>query len=331
MEPTTIDRRQFVVAAVGTIAGCSSRTGGPEPRQRPEPSEVEMTARSRPKSLPRSLARVTGVEPMQGSGILRPFPSESLRHLDPFVFLDTGTPKQLGRRDIYVGPHPHRGVQPVSLLFRGRIEHRDSLGNQSTVESGGMQWLMSGRGALHEEVLCGDDDGVFHMAQLWINLPATRKMDAPAHHALPAERIPVIDTLGPRSRVRLYAGKLGPSQGPAPLLTPVLVAHCTLGPGGAAEIPVPRGWTTAFTVVAGTIRSAGQSLGPGDTPVFADDGDHIAVESPAGGQLLVMAGEPIGEPIATGGGFVMNTPDEIRQAFADYRGGRMGMLTASRG
>lgn len=278
----------------------------------------------------RTITSLTGASPQPGSGILHPFPTDDLPHIDPFVFLDTGAPQNLGTNDIYVGPHSHRGVQPVSLLFRGRIEHRDSLGNHRTVHSGGMQWLVSGSGALHEEVLNGDDDGIFHMAQLWINLPAERKMDPPEHHAVAAPDIPEIHTLGENSRVRLYAGDLAGEAGPAPMPTDVLVAHVSIGPDGALTIPVPSGWIVALTVVAGTAATAGQGLKEGDTPVFNDDGDTITVASVDGGEFLLMCGEPIGEPIAMGGGFVMNTTDEIRTAFNDERAGHMGQLAPSR-
>lgn len=282
----------------------------------------------------RTINTITGADPQPGSGILHPFPTPELRHIDPFVFLDTGAPRNLGPADIYVGPHSHRGVQPVSLLFSGRIEHRDSLGNHCTVTSGGMQWLVSGSGAVHEEVLGGDisgeHKGVFHMAQLWINVPSALKMKPPEHHAVPSEQIPEITALGSGSVVRLYAGSLERRTGPAPMPTPVLVAQVILDPGGTVNIPVPTGWNTAFTVVAGTVAVAGSDLGEGDTPVFNDDGDAITVTSEEGGQLLLMCGEPIGEPIAMGGGFVMNTAEEIETAFDDDRFGRMGRLSPSR-
>jgi quercetin 2,3-dioxygenase len=278
----------------------------------------------------RTIKSVTGAAPQPGTGILHPFPTRELPHIDPFVFLDTGAPRNLGRDHIYVGPHSHRGVQPVSLLFSGRIEHRDSLGNDRTVESGGMQWLVSGSGALHEEVLNGDDNGTFHMAQLWINVPGALKMNPPEHHAVDADAIPELTAFGRGSLVRLYAGDLDGHTGPAPMPTPVLVAHVTLDAGGSITMPVPTGWTTAFTVVAGAASSNGVDLIEGDTPVFDDDGDTIAVTSAAGAQLLVMCGEPIDEPIAMGGGFVMNTRDEIETAFDDDQSGRMGQLTASR-
>jgi redox-sensitive bicupin YhaK (pirin superfamily) len=278
----------------------------------------------------RTIKSLTGATPQPGSGILHPFPTRELPHIDPFVFLDTGAPQNLGTHDIYVGPHSHRGVQPVSLLFRGCIEHSDSLGNHRTVTSGGMQWLISGSGALHEEVLNGDDEGVFHMAQLWINVPGKLKMEPPEHHAVTAEHVPELTSLGQNSVVRLYAGDLDGETGPAPMPTPVLVAHVTIAPGGSVTIPVPDGWTTAFTIVAGTMSSGGHQMVEGDTPVFNDDGPTITVTSDSGGQLLWLCGEPIGEPIAMGGGFVMNTPEEIEAAFDDDRSGRMGTLTPTR-
>jgi redox-sensitive bicupin YhaK (pirin superfamily) len=279
----------------------------------------------------RTTNQLVTTEPQPGTGILRPFPSRSLGHVDPFVFLDTGEPLVLGTGDIYVGPHPHRGFQPVSLLFRGRITHRDSLDNHATIESGGVQWLVAGSGALHEEVLEGDDEGVFHMAQLWVNLPAELKMQAPSHHAVPAAEVPNIASLGPGSTLRLYAGDLAGETGPAPLPTPVLVAHVTLQPSGSVTIPVPSGWNVAITIVDGkAATSDGRPLGPGDTPVFNDDGGTITIHSDGGGQFLLMAGAPIGEPIVMGGSFVMNTEDEINAAFADYRAGNLGTLPPSR-
>lgn len=279
----------------------------------------------------RTIDEIVTASPQPGTGILHPFPSADLPHLDPFVFLDTGAPRHLGDGEIYVGPHPHRGVQPVSLVFRARIEHRDSLGTHKTVTSGGMQWLVAGSGALHEEVLHGDDDGVFHMAQLWVNVPKSLKMAPPEHHAVAPTDVPVITSMGDGSRVRLYAGELGGVRGPAPLPTPVLIAHVALDGGAAARIAVPRGWNTGVCVVAGTVDIDGApNLEPGATPIFNDDGDSITVSSSSGGEVLLMSGEPIGEPIAMGGGFVMNTAGEIDQAFDDLRNGRLGRLEASR-
>ena len=278
----------------------------------------------------RTIKTLTGAKPQPGSGILHPFPTPELPAIDPFVFLDTGIPQNLRSHEIYVGPHAHRGVQAVSLLFSGRIEHRDSLGNDRTVVSGGMQWLVSGSGVLHEEVLKGDDQGVFHMAQLWINVPAKFKMNPPEHHAVTADNIPELTSLGQGSLVRLYAGDLEGQSGPAPMPTRVLVAHVAIAVGGRVTIPVPAGWTTAFTVVAGMVAGSGRALVGGDTPVFNDDGTTITVTSDSGGQVLLMCGEPIGEQVAMGGGFVMNTPEEIDSAFDDDKSGRMGRLTSTR-
>jgi hypothetical protein len=279
----------------------------------------------------RTVAQIVTAEPQPGTGILHPFPTRELPHLDPFVFLDTGAPRQMRGEEIYVGPHPHRGVQPVSLVFRARIEHRDSLGTHRTVTSGGMQWLVAGSGALHEEVLAGDDEGIFHMAQLWVNVPAVAKMAPPEHHAVAPEDVPVLTDLGEGVRVRLFAGSLAGRSGPAPLGTPVLIAHVELVAGATVTLPADSDWTAGFCVVAGSVDLPGRAhLPAGATPVFNHDGDTITVGSTTGGELLLMAGRPIGEPIAMGGGFVMNTRTEIEQAFSDYESGAMGTLTPSR-
>lgn len=279
----------------------------------------------------RTVAKIVTAEPQPGTGILHPFPTRELAHLDPFVFLDTGAPRQMSGGDIYVGPHPHRGVQPVSLVFRARIEHRDSLGTHRTVTSGGMQWLVAGSGALHEEVLEGDDEGIFHMAQLWVNVPAEAKMATPEHHAIPPEDVPVLTDLGEGVRVRLFAGSLAGRTGPAPLGSPVLISHVELDPGAVVTLPAERDWNAGFCVVAGTIDLPGHDhLEAGATPVLEHDGHTITIGSTGGGEVLLMAGRPIGEPIAMGGGFVMNTAAEIEQAFDDYRSGAMGALTPSR-
>ncbi|MGI9624714.1 MAG: pirin family protein [Acidimicrobiales bacterium] len=279
----------------------------------------------------RTIETIVFPDPQPGTGILHPFPTPELPQIDPFVFLDSGAPRQLGTGEIFVGPHPHRGVQPVSLVFRADIEHRDSLGNHRRVSSGGMQWLVAGRGAMHEEVLRGDADGVFHMAQLWVNVPASLKMAAPEHHAVGSEEVPVITDLGVGASIRLYAGELGDVIGPAPLPTPVMIGHVVMEPGAEVRLPVREGWSVGISVVAGSVDVYDrQDLSPGCTISFADDGDSVTGGSQAGGEVLFMAGEPIGEPVAMGGGFVMNTESEIRIAFADYQAGAMGELEASR-
>lgn len=272
----------------------------------------------------RSISQIVTATPQPGTGILHPFPTRELPHLDPFVFLDTGAPRQMHGGDIYVGPHSHRGVQPVSLVFRARIEHRDSLGTHRTVSSGGMQWLVAGSGALHEEVLNGDEECVFHMAQLWVNVAADQKMNPPEHHAVPPEDVPLLTDLADGVQARLFAGDLAGRSGPAPLGTPVLIAHVAMEPGVTVTIPVERRWTVGACVVAGTADVGGHpGLGAGATPVFDDDGDSVTFGSRDGGEVLLMAGRPIGEPIARYGPFVMNTREELETALSDYQAGTL--------
>jgi redox-sensitive bicupin YhaK (pirin superfamily) len=193
-----------------------------------------------------------------------------------------------------------------------------------------MQWLVAGSGAMHEEILSGDRDGVLHAAQVWINLPAASKMKPAEHHAVNTDRVPEIASLGNGSAIRLYSGAVAGAVGPAPLGTPVLLAHISLQPHGHITVPVPAGWNAAATALAGRPAVAGEGLVPGHTVVFRDDGVTVSFDAPNGGELLLMAGEPIGEPIVMGGGHVMNTREEIAQAFLDDRAGRMGRLSPTR-
>ena len=166
------------------------------------------------------------------------------------------------------------------------------------------------------------------MAQLWINVPADRKLAPPEHHALDASVVPEFDLGG--ATARLFAGSLAGEEGPAPMSTPVLVAHVTVEPGRRIEVPVPAGWVAAYTVVAGAIDVTHRAGEAGTTVVFADDGEAIEIASGEGGEVLVMAGEPIGEPIVMGGGHVMTSRADIEQAFADEAAGVMGELEPSR-
>jgi redox-sensitive bicupin YhaK (pirin superfamily) len=132
-----------------------------------------------------SVEIITRPQPLPGRGLLHPFPTKDSRQVDPFVFLDMAAPEHIGDGSHFVAPYCHRGVQPIGLVFRGQVEHRDSLGDQVTVTSGGIQRLVAGSGVMHEEILAGDD-GVLHAAQLGVNLPTAAKMNPPEHHAVDA-------------------------------------------------------------------------------------------------------------------------------------------------
>ena len=164
-----------------------------------------------------------------------------------------------------------------------------------------------------------------------LSVPADMKMAPPEHHAIASDDVPVLSDLSEGVRVRLFAGSLAGRSGPAPLGTPVLIAHVELDAGSSVTLPAERDWAAGFCVVAGSVDLPGTAcLEAGATPVFNNDGDTITVGSTSGGEVLLMVGQPIGEPIAMGGGFVMNTAAEIERAFSDYDSGAMGTLTPSR-
>lgn len=249
--------------------------------------------------------------------IRQPLPSARLPYLDPFVLLHHAPPTTMD--GIHgVDSHPHRGFSPVSFVFKGGIRHRDSRGNDRTITAGGTQWMHAGSGLLHEELPIA---GEFELIQLWINSPARHKLDAPSYFPLTREETPRYVSDKGEAVVNVIAGDMHGVRGPIPSLTPITAATLHLAAGSRIVIPLPRTHNGFLYVLSGSVR-VGEAMASGfHQLVFRTDGDAIEVEALDHTTALLMSGEPIGEEIATGGPFVMNTEDEVRQAFRDYRQG----------
>lgn len=254
--------------------------------------------------------------------------------LSPFLMLDYGGPVEFGpttqRRG--VGEHPHRGFETVTIVFDGEVEHLDSTGQGGTIGPGDVQWMTAASGILHEEFHGRDwarRGGRFEMAQLWVNLPAKGKRAAPGYQAITAAQIPTVPLAGGAGSARVIAGELHGQRGPAKTFTPMHVWDVRLAAGGACELPLPEGWSSAIVVLHGQV-SVGDTAAHDAQVVHlarAGSGVRVAAKDDAGdAHLLVLSGEPIDEPIVAYGPFVMNTEDEIRQAFADLQGGHFGEL-----
>ena len=250
----------------------------------------------------------------------------------PFLLLDYAAPTRFepnaGHRR-GVGAHPHRGFETVTIVYDGEVEHRDNTGAGGVIGRGDVQWMTAGGGILHEEFHSADysrTGGPFEMVQLWVNLPAKDKM-TPAHYqGITADRIAEVPLPDGAGRVRVIAGALDGRQGPAATYTPMNVWDVRLAAGHAADLPQPEGWTTLVLVQAGTVQVNGQAAGAGQLVTLGREGSGLRVQ--AGGEdtrLLLLAGEPIDEPVVGYGPFVMNSPAEIRQAIDDFNGGRFGM------
>ena len=271
---------------------------------------------------------VSGMPATDGAGVelTRIIGQPALAELDPFLLLDAF--RSDDPNDYIAGfpPHPHRGFETVTYLLNGRMRHRDNAGNEGVIEPGGIQWMTAGRGIVHSE-MPEQQDGLLEGFQLWINLPATHKLTAPAYQEHAAAQIPTETRPGATLRVitgSTSQGTTGPVEQP---LTRPVYFDVSLEAGADFEEPLPAGHTAIVYVVDGGVRLADESgadqlLGRDQLGVLGD-GDALALEATAdGARFLLIAGKPLGEPIARAGPFVMNTEQELRQAFIDYQSGR---------
>jgi redox-sensitive bicupin YhaK (pirin superfamily) len=230
-----------------------------------------------------------------------------------------------------VGEHPHRGFETVTIVYEGEVEHRDSSGGGGQIGPGDVQWMTAGSGIVHEEFhgrRFARRGGRFEMVQLWVNLPARDKMSPPHYQAMLNSDIPAVSLPDGQGTVRVIAGEFGQAKGPATTFTPLHVWDLRLRRGKGTVLTVPDGYTTAVAVLRGSVRVNGsEAVGSAEVGLFDRRGERINLESSEDTTALLLSGEPIDEPIVGQGPFVMNTPEEIRQAITDYMTGKMGHLS----
>ena len=254
------------------------------------------------------------------------------RHLSPFLMLDYGAPARFPAaiRPRGVGQHPHRGFETVTIAYQGEIEHRDSSGGGGVIGPGDVQWMTAARGILHDEFHSHEftrRGGVIEMAQLWVNLPARHKSAAPGYQSIQASDIPRVTLPDGAGSVRVIAGEYTGQRGPARTFTPIEVWDITLAAGGALRASLPPGRTLGLVVMRGEIRANGSDpVRTAQMLVFGRDGTGLALEATTDASVLLLAGQPIDEPVAGYGPFVMNTREEIGQAVDDFNRGRFGQL-----
>ncbi len=266
---------------------------------------------------------------IEGAGVLlkRSIAPRASNEYDPFLLFD-----HFAFNNPLEGPsrgfptHPHRGIETVTYMLEGSVNHRDSLGNAGKIGSGDVQWMTSGRGILHEEMPRRSENGNIYGFQLWVNLPAAQKMSQPRYQEVSAGEIPVIEKDG--VTVRLVAGELYGTRGPVTEINAApLYMDVKLAPASKFILPIPRGHTMLAYVFEGA-GEFGSSTGSGDgivesvsMAVFNNDGDQIEVKSVTGVQFMLIAGAPFKEPIVPYGPFVMNTQEEIQQTIQELRNG----------
>jgi hypothetical protein len=282
---------------------------------------------------------VNTLRTLEGAGfpVRRPFPTERLDLVDPFLLLDHLGPVDYGPGEAVGAPdHPHRGFATVTYILAGRLQHRDSVGNAGILGPGDVQWMTAGAGVVHSEM--PEDEffrtgGRMHGFQLWVNLPRRDKMIAPRYQDVPSDRIPVVESDDGLVRVKVIAGEALGAHAVIDTRTPIMYLHFTLQPGARIAQPVPRAYQVFAYIVdgAGQFGAENRVASEGQMGLFGADGDEVllavAPEADAPLNVLLIGGVPLHEPVARYGPFVMNTADEIRQAFADYRSGRMGQIT----
>jgi len=276
----------------------------------------------------------------EGFPVRRAFAGVDLTALDPFVHMD-----QMGEVEYAPGEpkgtpwHPHRGFETVTYMIDGTFQHQDSTGGGGLITNGATQWMTAGAGILHierppEEMIASG--GLFHGIQLWVNLPAAKKWVQPRYQDIGAQRVTLLTSADGTSLVRVIAGDVAGESGPGVTHTAMAMVHATLTPGAVLELPWPAGFNALVYVLSGS-----GAVGEGKAEVRAGQlavlgrGDFVTLaaaqrqESRAPAlDALILGGQPIREPVAAYGPFVMNRQDELAQAFEDYRAGRLGTVPA---
>jgi len=256
------------------------------------------------------------------------------RELSPFLMLDHAAPTAFepAARPRGVGQHPHRGFETVTIVYQGEVEHQDSTGAGGRIGPGDVQWMTAGGGIIHEEFHSHEftrRGGTIEMVQLWVNLPASDKMTQPRYQTLLDAQIPAVALPGEAGRVRVIAGTFGGARGPAVTFTPMDVWDIRLASGRNATFSSPDGHTLALVVLHGSVQINGAAASEGQLVHLDRAGSDVRIEALADATLVWLAGQPIPEPIAAYGPFVMNTEAEIRQAIDDFNSGRFGRIAAA--
>lgn len=260
------------------------------------------------------------------------FPNGHRLKMSPFFLLDYNAKTSLKPADEVpgVGVHPHRGFETVTLVYHGAVSHHDSAGNSGTIYPGDVQWMTAAAGILHKEYHeagFSKSGGPFQMVQLWVNLPAKFKMSTPKYQALKGTGLESAQLADDGGRIEVIAGRYQDARGSASTFSPIEMYNARLNAGGKASFSFPEGFNTAFLIIEGEVKINGAAhAGVNQLVHFSHEGTGIQIEAMEDSIVLVLSGEPIDEPIAQYGPFLMNKPEEIQQALRDYNEGKFGYL-----
>ncbi|NDA62261.1 MAG: pirin family protein [Chitinophagia bacterium] len=272
---------------------------------------------------------------MGGFPIRQPLPAPGVDQIDPFLLLHHARLQVDAKLPVLeqgVGPHPHRGFSPVTFLFEGGVHHRDSTGNNSIIYAGGVQWMNAGRGLVHSERPPQDvaqQGGVQELIQLWINTPAKHKMDNPAYLPVAAEDMPLLVLPDGNSTIRIVSGEQGGIKGAIEHIFPVQSYMAQFTAGASFQFTLPATQNALIYILQGKLQiisEVEETAGTYQAVWFHPDGDTVQVNALEDTRFLVLAAEPLLEPVVARGPFVMNTREQLIDAFEDFHSGKMGEL-----
>lgn len=256
-----------------------------------------------------------------------PLPSRHLEMVDPFIFLNHHGPQNYSADNsgLPFGPHPHRGMETVTIIIDGDIAHKDSSGNDHVIESGGVQWMTAGKGLVHSEVSSENfrkRGGRLEILQLWVNLPARLKMTAPKYKGLQKEDIPITSFDEGKVRAQVISGKMNNTAGAFETLTEINLCTLFLEKEGVFKLEVPTNHNILCYIIKGEIKIFGDVIEGLHLVEFNNDDEQVYMEAREESIILFGHAEPFKEPVVFGGPFVMNTEEEIQQAYEDYKAGK---------
>ena len=278
---------------------------------------------------------VTAHRQREGAGFIvrRPFPTQGLDHVDPFLLLDEMGPVDYRPGEAVGAPdHPHRGFETITYMLEGQFEHEDSAGHKGVLRPGDVQWMTAGAGIVHSEMPSReirDRGGRVHGFQIWVNLPAKLKMTRPRYQEVSGAKIPTAASADGKARVRVVAGEALGARSVIDTYIPVVYQDWTLDAGADVTVPLRAEEQVMVYVFQGSalVGDEGKTVNDGQLAMLGD-GDAVRLRgAPGGGRLLLLAGVPIKESVARYGPFVMNNQEEIIQAVRDYQSGKMGEIT----
>lgn len=253
------------------------------------------------------------------------------RSMSPFLVLDFNPEYDFGPSEIPlgVGAHPHKGFETVTIAYKGRVQHADSSGGGGIIGEGDVQWMTAGSGILHKEFHeenFSKTGGPFEMVQLWVNLPAKDKNVAPHYQAITKDRMGLYEIPDNGGVVNVIAGSFNGVNGPAATYSPVHLSNIRLKAGAEVTASFPENYNTALLVIKGAVTANGQQAPEHSFVHFKNEGEAISIAASEDAVVLLLSGEPINEPIAAYGPFVMNTQTEIYEAMEAFQAGKFGAL-----